>query len=284
MTPLDPRFVRKLSLLCCHCVRNIAYYHVGFIGEDGTGDLKHPSEFGVTVNGNMLDIDVLEWCKLFVDGKARHHWKRFVRKDADQHQFLAGLLTTAEISLDDWKRYLDEMRVYRDKFVAHLDDQHVMKIPRLELALKCVFFSMLTCEQRRLPRFSSRHIWPIFPMIWRLTMTLVVPKDVPTMQRQGLQTDNGKTTEAVMANHLLYEFRQDEQDDFSAVCKKYGRSVDEFDVRDEDQYPAGGAVGPIRREVTVALRGKDAMKLYDGGHVSRWIVDFEDDLKAGVFD
>jgi hypothetical protein len=22
----DPRFVRKLSLLCCHCVRNIAYY------------------------------------------------------------------------------------------------------------------------------------------------------------------------------------------------------------------------------------------------------------------
>lgn len=140
LTPLDPRFVRKLSLLCCHCVRNIAYYRVGFIGEDGTGDLKHPSEFGATVNGNMLDIAVLEWCKLFADGKARHHWKRFVRNDADQHQFLAGLLTTAGIGLNDWKRYLDEMRVYRDKFVAHLDDQHVMQIPRLELALKCVFF------------------------------------------------------------------------------------------------------------------------------------------------
>jgi len=86
-----------------------------------------------------------------------------------------------------------------------------------------------------------------------------------------------------MANHQLYEFQQDEQDGFSAVCKKYGRSVDEFEVRDEDRYPAGGAVGPIRREVTVGLRGKDAVKLYDGGHVSHWIVDFEADLKAGVF-
>ena len=44
-----------------------------------------------------------------------------------------------------------------------------------------------------------------------------------------------------------------------------------------------GAVGSIRREVTVALRGKDAVKLYDGGHVSHWIVDFENDLNAGVF-
>jgi hypothetical protein len=62
--PLDPRFVRKLSLLCCHCVRNIAYYRMGFVTEDGTGNLKHASQFGATVNSNMLDIAVLEWCKL----------------------------------------------------------------------------------------------------------------------------------------------------------------------------------------------------------------------------
>lgn len=86
-----------------------------------------------------------------------------------------------------------------------------------------------------------------------------------------------------MANHLLHEFRQDEQDDFAAACKKYGRTVGDFEVRDEDRYPAGGTVGPIRREVTVALRGKDAVRVYDAGHVSRWIVDFENDLKAGVF-
>jgi hypothetical protein len=86
-----------------------------------------------------------------------------------------------------------------------------------------------------------------------------------------------------MANHLLSQFSQDEQDDFSSACKKYGRSVDEFEVTDEVQYPAGGGVGPIKRQVTVALRGSPAICIYDGGHTSSWITDFEDDLKAGTF-
>ncbi|VVE56741.1 hypothetical protein PAQ31011_05137 [Pandoraea aquatica] len=137
---LEPRFVRRLSLLCCHCVRNIAYYRVGFVGEDGTGSLKQPSQFGATVNGDLLDIAVLEWCKLFADRNARHHWKRFVRADDDQKQFLSGLLAATGISLEDWKRYLDQMRVYRDKFVAHLDDQQVMNIPTLDGALSSTFF------------------------------------------------------------------------------------------------------------------------------------------------
>lgn len=137
---VDPRFVRRLSLLCCHCVRNIAYYRVGFVSEDGTGSLKQRSQFGATVNGDLLDIAVLEWCKLFADRNARHHWKRFVRTDVDQEQFLAGLVEAAGMSLEGWKRYLDQMRVYRDKFVAHLDDQQVMNIPVLDAALSTTFF------------------------------------------------------------------------------------------------------------------------------------------------
>jgi len=137
---LDPRFVRRLSLLCCHCVRNIAYYRIGFVSEDGTGSLKQRSQFGATVNGDLLDIAVLEWCKLFADRSARHHWKRYVRTELDQKQFLAGLLETAGMSLEGWKRYLDQMRVYRDKFVAHLDDHQVMNIPVLDAALSSTFF------------------------------------------------------------------------------------------------------------------------------------------------
>ena len=38
---------------------------MGFVNEDGSGDLKERTQFGATVNGNMLDIAVLEWCKLF---------------------------------------------------------------------------------------------------------------------------------------------------------------------------------------------------------------------------
>ena len=140
LASLDPRFVRRVCLLCCHCARNIAYYRVGFVSENGTGDLKQRTQFGATVNGNMLDIAVLEWCKLFADRNARHHWKRVVRDDAGQQRFLADLLRHAGIDLHGWKRYLDTTRVYRDKFVAHLDDQNVMNIPSLEVALKCVQF------------------------------------------------------------------------------------------------------------------------------------------------
>ncbi len=83
-----------------------------------------------------------------------------------------------------------------------------------------------------------------------------------------------------MAVHLLAQFRQD---DFAAACQKYDRSVEEFEVTDEEQYPSGGSVGPIARQITVALRGKGPVRLYNGGHGSHWIVDFENDLKAGAF-
>ena len=86
-----------------------------------------------------------------------------------------------------------------------------------------------------------------------------------------------------MASHLLSQFPQDEQDDFAVVCQRYGRDVSEFEVVDEDQYPSGGGAGPIARQVTVALRGKSAVALYDGGHGSAWIADFENDLKSGSF-
>jgi|GEM_PF-467227 len=87
-----------------------------------------------------------------------------------------------------------------------------------------------------------------------------------------------------MATHILSQFPQDEQDDFAAVCQKYGRADGEFEVVDDDQYPSGGRVGPVGRQVTVALRGRSAVALYDGGHGSAWVADFENDVKAGSFD
>ncbi|MBA9834094.1 hypothetical protein CFB47_39250 [Burkholderia sp. AU27893] len=113
---------------------------MGFVNEDGTGVLKQHMEFGKTVNSNMLDIAVLEWCKLFADRNAVHHWKRVIRDDTEQQRFLGDMLLDAATSLNDWKRYLDTVRVYRDKFVAHLDDLDEMHTPSLAVALKCVLF------------------------------------------------------------------------------------------------------------------------------------------------
>ncbi|WP_458765930.1 hypothetical protein [Cupriavidus basilensis] len=140
MAQPDSRFIRRILLLCCHCVRNIAYYRMGYADEQGTGELKQSTQFGATVNGNMIDIAVLEWCKLFADKKAHHHWKCFVRDDADQKRFLGALLGNVGLSKSNWMRYLDEMRVYRDKFVAHLDTKSVMNIPRMQVALESTLF------------------------------------------------------------------------------------------------------------------------------------------------
>lgn len=63
--------------------------------------------------------------------------------------------------------------------------------------------------------------------------------------RQRLTTDAAENdgAEVGMASHLLSQFPQNEQNDFSSVGQKYGRAVSEFEVVDEDQYPAGGRVG-----------------------------------------
>ncbi len=86
-----------------------------------------------------------------------------------------------------------------------------------------------------------------------------------------------------MANHLLSQFSRDEQDDFGAVCTRHERSVDEFAVVDEDEYPNDGRVGAVTRRVTVTLRTEAVVGLYDGSHGNTWIADFENDLTARSF-
>ncbi|CAB3976164.1 hypothetical protein BCO9919_07520 [Burkholderia cenocepacia] len=130
LASLDPKFLRRVGLLCCHCVRNIAYYRVGFVNEDGSGDLKQQTQFGATVNGDMLDIAVLEWCKLFADRKAVHHWRRGIRDEPEQQRFLEALLRHAGTNESGWTRYVDSVRVYRDKFVAHLGACQIFSVPR----------------------------------------------------------------------------------------------------------------------------------------------------------
>lgn len=140
MPPLTSTFLRRIALLCCHFTRNVAYYRLGYVGENGIGQLKQATEFGATVNGNMVDIAVLEWCKLFADKKGHHHWNKLVRPDVEQRQFLAELLHILEVNDAAWRKYLDEFRVYRDKFVAHLDTEELARIPQFDMALQSTYF------------------------------------------------------------------------------------------------------------------------------------------------
>ena len=121
--------IRRVAILCCHCLRNLAFYRAGL--KQGESRIKR--QFWVNANGNFLDIAVLEWCKIFADRNGKHHWKRVI---ADQASFSNGLLSYVRMTKGEFENYAEPIRRYRDKFVAHLDEDKVANIPRLRTALR----------------------------------------------------------------------------------------------------------------------------------------------------
>ena len=124
----SPKRVRRAGLLCCHCVRNIAYYRAGWVN----GSLVSPADFWKNTNSNFIDIAVLEWCKLFADPKGKHNWRKVV---PDRDQFLENLYEVTGVTEGEFKAKRRETKKYRDKFVAHLDDDLRMYVPELDILL-----------------------------------------------------------------------------------------------------------------------------------------------------
>ena len=91
----------------------------------------------MTVNGNFIDICVMEWCKLFGDLRGKHYWQKVIK---DPTSFFNGLLEEMGMTEAEFYAYVNEMRTYRDKFVAHLDSEEVMQIPKLTVAKKSVSY------------------------------------------------------------------------------------------------------------------------------------------------
>lgn len=119
--------VGRTLILCAHFLRNLAFYRVGW----RRGQCKRRDQFWLTVNGNFLDHCVLEWCKLFADKQGKHHWRKVV---TNPKQFEKELLRRTRLTLAQFDDYTNQMRAYRNKFVAHLDAEPVMLIPKLRIA------------------------------------------------------------------------------------------------------------------------------------------------------
>ena len=156
--------LRRVVLLCVHFSRNLAYYRAG---HDRLTNAS-PS-FWITIDGNFLDMAVMEWCKLFGDQKGRHSWVKVV---TDRSRFEAELLSHLGISPRELEGYVNEMRIYRNKFLAHLDDLPVMDIPFLDRARAALISITITlCSVRPQPLISTA-----CRPTWRSTMTTALPK------------------------------------------------------------------------------------------------------------
>jgi hypothetical protein len=127
--------LRRVLIVCCYFVQNLAFYRAGWSAHKVLA--RHDSQFWVTANGNFLDHCVLEWCKLFGELKGEHYWGNIVGTPA---AFEKELLVALRIDASGFDAYVEKLRHYRDKFVAHLDSDKVMNIPDLEMAKEAVLF------------------------------------------------------------------------------------------------------------------------------------------------
>ena len=125
--------LRRVGILCCHCLRNLAFRNAGW----RKGAFLLTEQFWINANGNFLDIAVLEWCKLFADTHGKHFWSKVVTQKQD---FNRGLLKTLDATQADFEAYVQEVKTYRDKFIAHLDDDEIMQIPLLGFMRKSVSY------------------------------------------------------------------------------------------------------------------------------------------------
>lgn len=131
--------LRRVVLVCCHFMRNLAFYRIGRNYPSGWAikPLKPNADFWRTANGNFLDVCVLEWCKLLGDKRGRHFYGNIV---SDVTRFETELLRHLNIDAVNFDSYRNSIRDYRDKFVAHLDFDRIMNIPFLDVARSSVEF------------------------------------------------------------------------------------------------------------------------------------------------
>jgi len=125
--------LRWTAILCCHAIANLASYRAGWSGKK----LTREEGFWRRVNCNFMDIAVLEWCKLFADRRGIHCYMNVL---TDPKGFETDLFAHLKVSATDFETYCTGMRTYRDKFVAHLDDNPKAKYPQLDVAIESTKF------------------------------------------------------------------------------------------------------------------------------------------------
>lgn len=133
LTPLARQ--RRVCKVAHIFARNMAYYRAA---RDGAGNYTGPQDnYWVTVDNNFLDTAVMEWCKLFADSKAQHHWGKVV---SDLVAFEAALLSHIGLTAAEFADLIKLVKTYRDKFLAHLDQDNIMYPPKLDAMWAAIRF------------------------------------------------------------------------------------------------------------------------------------------------
>lgn len=140
---------RRAAMLCCHFARNFAYYSVF-----RSSTVLREEGFWLTVHGNFVDVCVLEWCKLFGNRNGKYHWQNVT---LNSQEFRRQLLNMHGIDDAELKRLWNEVKSYRDNFVAHLEEDEATAIPNLNVPylLTAFYFRALQSDFPDLQSISA---------------------------------------------------------------------------------------------------------------------------------
>lgn len=97
--------------------------------------------FWRVIYGNLMDMAVIDWTKLFGSHTDQPtHWKNVV-PESQRDDFRKDLLKAMGLSEDEWKKYWEEIKAYRDECAAHQAEIPTSKnFPRFDVALKAGYF------------------------------------------------------------------------------------------------------------------------------------------------
>ena len=75
----------------------------------------------------------------------------------------------------------------------------------------------------------------------------------------------------------------DEVNGFNSVIELYGFSIDDFEIVESWQSTGDVDNKIIKNEIKVTRKSSGIEDVYDVDYKSMWPIEFEDDLKHGVF-
>lgn len=145
--------MERTKLLTCaeiNCMSFVNNLALSGVTREQLGRGKVLSNFWSQISRNALDLAVLDWCHAFGQQKDALHWKNVF--PADEEEFREGMLTWMKISLDEFTQFREQMKIYRDKDLAHLELRNISMIPAMNKAIHSMafYYHQIQCAKRAL--------------------------------------------------------------------------------------------------------------------------------------
>ncbi len=108
------------------------------------------NNFWSQISRNAQDLAVLDWCHAYRQQKNALHFKNVFPDD--EEAFRESVLAWMKVSLNEFKQFREQMEIYRDKDLVHLELRNISTIPAMNKAFHSMafYYHQIQCAKREL--------------------------------------------------------------------------------------------------------------------------------------